>query len=77
MITPGRNGHGIASFPGLCEAIECEFGCLDWGCSVEGPHIGTQWPAILPRNELGHIANVVHDAKLYVGLWEDGFHSIP
>src|SRR6185437_9577642 len=32
--------------------------------------------AVFIRDEFGHVADMMHDAELHVGLREDGFHSV-
>jgi hypothetical protein len=76
MIAPSGDGHRIALFPRLGEAIEREFGRLDGRRRIDRPHSRAQRLAILPGNELRHVANVMNDAKLDVGMRKHGFHGI-
>lgn len=76
VVALGCNRCGIASFPGLCKAVQCELSSLDGRRHVDRAHAGAQRFAVFPGNELGHVADVVHDAQLDVGLGEEGFHGI-
>lgn len=76
MIAPGRNGRRITSFPGLREAVQGQLSSLDGRRCVDRSHTDAQQFAVFLGDELGHVADVMHDAELDIRWRKHGFDGI-